>query len=232
MTVRPELLLLDIEGTIAPISFVHDVLFPYARDRLAGFVSAHAGEADIAAALAELDTIAPGAPPVATLLELMDRDAKIGPLKLIQGRIWAEGFAAGELTGRLYPDVAPALRAWRAGGLRLAIYSSGSEEAQRLLLRHTADGDLTGLFDQFFDTRIGGKRDAASYAAIARALGLAPAQVLFLSDVAAELAAAAAAGLKTTQIVRAEDQTIASPDHPTAPDIAAVMASLGCSDLV
>lgn len=232
MTVRPELLLLDIEGTIAPISFVHNVLFPYARARLASFVAAHAAEPDIATALVELDAIAPGAPPVATLLALMERDAKIGPLKLIQGRIWAEGFAAGELTGQLYPDVAPALRAWHAGGGRLAIYSSGSEEAQRLLLSHTPDGDLTGLFERFFDTRMGGKREVASYAAIARALSLAPAQALFLSDIAAELAAASAAGLKTLQIVRSQDETVASPDHPTAPDLAVVMATLGCTDLV
>ncbi|BAJ79366.1 enolase-phosphatase E1 [Acidiphilium multivorum AIU301] len=230
MTTRPELVLLDIEGTIAPISFVHDVLFPYARARLAGFVAAHGDEPEIAAALAELDAIAPGAPPVETMLALMDRDAKVGPLKLIQGRIWAEGFAEGALTSRLYPDVAPVLRAWHGSGLRLAIYSSGSEEAQRLLLGHTPDGGLTALFERFFDTRMGGKRDAASYAAIARSMAVAPAHVLFLSDVADELAAAATAGIQVCQIVRPEDGTIASADYPTAPDLAAVAAAFDRPD--
>lgn len=222
MSAAPALVLLDIEGTIIPISFVHDVLFPYARARLGAFIEAHGTEPDIAAALAELDAIMPGAPPVQTMHALMDRDAKLGPLKLIQGRIWAEGFADGSLTSRLYPDVAPILRAWHADGIGLAIYSSGSEEAQRLLLGHTLDGDLTSLFTGFFDTKVGAKRETASYAAIVRNLGLAPAQVLFLSDVEAELAAAAAAGLAVHQIVRSEDSTVASADHPHAPDLVAV----------
>lgn len=221
---RPDLVLLDIEGTIAPISFVHDVLFPYARARLGAFIAAHADEPDVAAALAELDAITPGAPPVQTLHALMDRDAKLGPLKLIQGRIWAEGFADGALTGRLYPDVAGTLRAWHGAGVRLAIYSSGSEEAQRLLLGYTSDGDLTSLFDGFFDTRVGGKREAASYAAIARAMAVAPAHALFLSDVEAELVAADAAGLAVRQIVRPEDGTVASVAYPTAADLATVAA--------
>lgn len=230
MPLRPDLVLLDIEGTIAPISFVHEVLFPFARARLGAFIADYADEPDIAAALAELDAITPGAPPVQTLHALMDRDAKLGPLKLIQGRIWAEGFADGSLSGRLYPDVAPTLRAWRAAGIRLAIYSSGSEEAQRLLLGNTPAGDLTPLFDGFFDTRIGGKREAASYAAIARSMAVAPAHALFLSDVEAELTAAAAAGLAVCQIVRVEDGTVASAEHATAPDLTAVAAGFGSTD--
>lgn len=220
----PSVVLLDIEGTVSPIRFVHDVLFPYARARLGGFIAAHEADPDIARALAELDEITPGAQPVQTLHALMDRDAKIGPLKLIQGRIWAAGFASGALASRFYPEVAPALRAWRAAGLALAVYSSGSEEAQRLLFGHAAEGDLTPLFAGFFDTRIGGKREAASYAAIARALGRQPAAILFLSDTEAELAAAAKAGLMVCQVVRPEDGTVASAAHPHAPDFAAVAA--------
>ena len=225
--VPPSVVLLDIEGTVSPISFVHDVLFPYARARLGGFIAAHGGEPDIAAALAELDEITPDAPPVQTLHALMDRDAKIGPLKLIQGRIWAEGFFSGELTSRFYPEVAPVLRTWHAAGLTLAVYSSGSAEAQRLLFGHAAEGDLTPLFAGFFDTRVGGKREAASYAAIARTLGRQPAAILFLSDVEAELAAASKAGLEVCQLVRAADGTIVSSVHPHAPDLGAVAARFG-----
>ncbi|MHB1304174.1 MAG: acireductone synthase [Acidiphilium sp.] len=224
MPSRPALVLLDIEGTVAPISFVHEVLFPYARARLGAFLAAHAAEPDIAAALAELDAITPGAPPLQTLHAMMDRDAKIGPLKLIQGRIWAQGFAEGALAARFYPDVAPVLRAWREAGIRLAIYSSGSEQAQRLLFRHATEGDLTPLFDAFFDTNIGGKREAASYAAIARVLALPPADILFLSDVEVELAAAAAAGLTIHQIVRPEDGTAVSAAFPHAPDLISIAA--------
>ncbi|HEX7390837.1 MAG TPA: acireductone synthase [Acidiphilium sp.] len=219
--------LLDIEGTVSPISFVHDVLFPYARERLGAFLATHGQDADIAAALAELDDITPGAQPVQTLHALMDRDAKVGPLKLIQGRIWAQGFATGALTGRFYPDVAPALRSWHAAGVALAVYSSGSEQAQRLLFGHTGEGDLTPLFSGFFDTKIGGKREPASYAAIARSLARQPAAILFLSDVEAELAAAAGAGFKVCQVVRAEDGTVAAPVFPHASDLDAVAARFG-----
>lgn len=214
-------MLLDIEGTIAPISFVRDMLFSHARVRLGAFLAAHATETDIAAALAELDGFMPGAPPVETLHALMDRDARFGPLKLIQRRIWAEGFASGALVTRLYPDVAPALRAWHAAGTGVAICSSEPEEAQRLVLGHTTDGDLTRLVSGFFDTRAGARSGAASYVAIARNLGLAPAQVLFVSDTEAELATASLAGLETCQIVRAGDAAAA---RRHAPDLVAVAA--------
>ncbi len=222
-------MLLDIEGTIAPMSYVHECLFPYARARLADFLSRHAGEPDIAAALAALDPVAPGAPPLETLLDLMDRDAKIGPLKLIQGRIWAEGFAAGALTSVFYPDVLPTLHAWHASGVTLAIYSSGSEAAQRLLFRHAPTGDESRLIAAHFDTAIGAKRDPASYQAIARSLGSPAPDILFLSDSAAELTAADAAGLAVCQIVRPQDATLASPSHPHAEDLTGVARRFGLS---
>lgn len=218
----PHVVLLDIEGTVAPIAFVHDVLFPYARARLGPFLERRSDDGEIAGALAELETIAPGAPPIETLHALMDQDSKVGPLKAIQGGIWEEGFAAGDLRSEFYPDVAPALAAWHAGGVRLAVYSSGSERAQRLLFGHANGQDLTPLFDGFFDTRVGGKREAASFAAIARALGEAPSSVLFLSDVEAELDAAAKAGLMTCQILREADGTIASDRHDSCADLPSV----------
>ena len=228
-TAPPAVVLLDIEGTIAPISFVHEVLFPYARTRLGGFLARHADEPDIVAALAELDQITPGAPPLETLLALMDRDAKLAPLKHIPGRIWAQGCAAGALTSDFYPDVLPTLQAWHAAGTTIAIYSSGSEQAQRLLFRHSIAGDRGNLISAFFDTRIGPKREAASYAAIARSLAVSPGAVLFLSDVEAELTAAAAAGLAVCQLVRPADGTIAGTTHPHAAELTSVARQFGLS---
>lgn len=213
---------LDIEGTTTAISFVHRTLFPFARARLDAFLAAHGDDAEVAGAVAAVRTAAPGVAVADTLRQWIDADRKAGPLKLIQGKIWREGFESGALQAHLYPDVAPALAAWQQGGLTLAVYSSGSEEAQRLLFAHSVAGHLEDLFDGFFDTRIGAKREAASYAAIARHLAIAPGKILFLSDVAEELDAAAAAGLLTCQLVRAEDGTRPTDRHRTAPDFATV----------
>jgi enolase-phosphatase E1 len=206
----------DIEGTTTPIAFVHRTLFPYARAHLAAFLDAHGERPDVAAALAETRRLAPDAAPLDTLLGWMDADAKVTPLKSLQGLIWNDGYASGALRAELYADVAPALRRWHASGLRLAVYSSGSEAAQRLLFAHGPAGDLTPLFDGFYDTRIGAKREAASYAAIAAALALPPASLLFLSDVEAELDAAAESGWRTCQLARAEDGTVPTRRHDLA----------------
>jgi enolase-phosphatase E1 len=227
MTLPPAAIVIDIEGTVTRIAFVHEVLFPFARARLAGFLREHAARPDVAAALAEVTWLAPGADPLAALLGWMDQDAKIGPLKTLQGLIWAEGYADGSLRGELYPDVAPYLRRWRSAGVRLFVYSSGSVAAQRLLFRHAGDGDLEGLFSGFFDTGVGPKREAASYAAIARALGLPAGEILFLSDVAAELDAAVLVGFRTCQLVRPEDGTVGDPGHAQARDFSGVAAGAG-----
>jgi enolase-phosphatase E1 len=214
--------LLDVEGTTTPIAFVRDVLFPFARARLPDLLGTRAGDPAVAAELAAVRYAAPGQDPLAALLGWMDVDAKATPLKALQGLVWREGYESGALHGAMYPDVAPCLQRWRERGLRLFIYSSGSTEAQRLIFGHSSDGDLTGLLDGYFDTRVGPKRDQASYGAITGSIGLPPDAVLFLSDVEAELDAAAAAGLATGQLVRAADGTVASDRHPTAaifPDI-------------
>lgn len=211
---RPAAVLTDIEGTTSPISFVHQVLFPYARARLPALVAGGGPEVD--AALDEVRRRVPGEDPLAALLGWMDRDAKEAPLKELQGIAWREGYRAGELKGEVYPDVAPCLRDWHAAGMRLMVYSSGSAEAQRLIFGHSTAGDLATLFDGFFDTRTGGKREAASYQAIAAEAGLAPGAMLFLSDVGAELDAAAAAGMRTCQLVRTEDGTQPAPGHAHA----------------
>jgi len=223
----PRAVLTDIEGTTSRIAFVHDVLFPYARTHLPALLAERSAEPEVAAALAEVDRLAPGQDRLAALLGWMDQDAKVTPLKALQGLVWRDGYARGELKGDLYPDVAPCLRAWAATGVRLFVYSSGSVAAQRLIFGHATAGDLTGLFAGFFDTRIGAKREAGSYARIVGEIGVAPDAVLFLSDVVAELDAAARAGLATCQLVRAEDRTVPSDTHVTAADFHDVARRFG-----
>jgi enolase-phosphatase E1 len=181
--VTPKAILVDIEGTTTSLSFVHETLFPYARARLPAYVAAHGGDLE-------------------TLLGWMDVDAKVTELKDIQGKIWAEGYAAGELKGQVYPDAAQALRRWHAAGIRLAVFSSGSVPAQKLIFGHSDQGDLAPLFSGWFDTTTGPKREAASYAKIAAALGEAPGEMLFLSDIVQETDAAKAAGLRALLIDR------------------------------
>ena len=230
MNQGPRAVLTDIEGTTTPIAFVHRVLFPYARAALPRLLRERAHEPQVAGALAQIRSLAPEADPLAQCLAWMDQDAKITPLKLLQGLAWQDGYATGALRGALYPDVAPALRAWHAAGVRLAVYSSGSETAQRLIFMHPpagAGGDLSGLFSAFFDTRIGAKTEAASYREAALRLGLPPAAILFLSDSAAELDAARAAQLATCQLLRPQDATQPCERHPGCRDLAAVAARFG-----
>jgi enolase-phosphatase E1 len=179
--------LTDIEGTTSSLSFVHDTLFPYARARLPAYVAAHGGDLD-------------------QLLAWMDTDAKVTELKDIQGRIWAKGYAAGELIGHVYPDAAEALRRWHAKGLKLAVFSSGSVAAQKLIFGHSDQGDLSPLFSGWFDTTTGPKREAMPYVLIADALGISLADILFLSDIAAETDAAKTAGMRAMLIDRAHGQ--------------------------
>jgi enolase-phosphatase E1 len=219
----PTHILADIEGTTTAIAFVHRDLFPYAARALDDFLARHVGDEEVAAILQDV----PGPDQAATLRGWMAADVKATPLKALQGLIWRQGYAEGALRGHLWPDVPHALRAWRARNLHLAIYSSGSEEAQRLLFRHSQAGDLEPMFEGFFDTRMGAKRAAESYSRIAAAWGAAPGAILFLSDVAEELDAARTAGLHTCQLVRAEDGTKPSGRHPEARDFNEVTALIG-----
>ena len=227
MAARQTAIVMDIEGTTTPIAFVRDVLFPYARARLPAFIAAHAQERDVALLLAEAGRLAEGRPVADALLAWMDADAKVTPLKTLQGLIWEAGYAKGDLVGRVYPDVPDVLRSWHAAGVLLGVYSSGSQAAQRLLFGHSDAGDLAGLFSGFFDTGIGGKRDPASYRAISDAMGVTPCGILFLSDVAQELDAAAEAGLGTTQVVRAGDGTVVSGGHSWVADFATLRGRIG-----
>jgi enolase-phosphatase E1 len=219
--------LTDIEGTTTPIAFVQRTLFPYARDNLAAFLAAHADRPEVAAELAEVRRAAPDAPPVDVLSRWMDHDVKATPLKAIQGMIWQGGYDSGALRGEVYPDAVDCLRAWAAGGIRLFVYSSGSVEAQRLIFGRSTAGDLALLFENFFDTRTGAKREPDSYDRIAIAAAVPASAMLFLSDSEAELDAAAAAGLRTCQVVRAEDGTLPTARHAAEDDFHAVSRRFG-----
>jgi enolase-phosphatase E1 len=193
--------LLDIEGTVCPISFVHEVLFPWARERLASFVAQRRDDPEVAATLETVSRLEPG-DPVETLLRWMAEDRKVTPLKTLQGLIWKQGYEEGSLVSPLYEDVLPALDRWRAGCEPVAIFSSGSVQAQRLLFGHTRQGDLLDYFVAFFDTQTGPKKEPGAYTRIADSCGVAPSEVTFYSDVTAELDAARRAGMATVWVVR------------------------------
>lgn len=202
-------ILTDIEGTTSSISFVKDVLFPYARRTLPAFVAAHGHEPGVRrwldAVAAENGGVCDDRMTVEVLQGWIDEDRKHTALKALQGMIWADGYRNADFTAHIYPDAADALREWHAAGIPLHVYSSGSVPAQRLFFGHSSAGDLIPLFSGWFDTEIGGKREAASYTRIAESIGLAPGDVLFLSDVVEELDAAREAGMQTVLVDRGED---------------------------
>jgi len=210
-----EAILTDIEGTTSSISFVKDVLFPYARERIAGFVSQNQHVPEVQQAIAEVDALTGNTHDLDTcihhLCQWIDEDRKVTPLKAIQGLIWEAGYAQGDFNGHLYQDAYEGLKLWRKLGIPLYVFSSGSIKAQKLLFGHTEFGDLTPWFQGYFDTTTGPKQEPSAYLAIAQKIGLRPEQILFLSDIEAELDAAASAGLRTCQLVR--DPAIQASDR-------------------
>ena len=195
----------DIEGTTSSLAFVKDVLFPYARRSIPEFVRDH--EAELGGIKDEIGAIVgqrnlTSSEMVRILLQWMDEDRKITPLKSLQGMVWKTGYECGELQSHVYEDAVRGLRRWHASGLRLYVYSSGSVRAQKLLFAHTVYGNLLPLFSGYFDTTTGSKVESASYASIAAALDLAPKSIVFLSDYLGETRAAAAAGLQTIVLAR------------------------------
>jgi enolase-phosphatase E1 len=200
-------ILLDIEGTTTPIAFVHEVLFSYARDHAKQFLASNADAEDIARLREEhAADVNNGEQPPAELGSyvewLIARDRKSTGLKSLQGKIWRQGYLDGTLKSQVYADVAPAFERWRARGLSINIFSSGSVLAQQLLFAHTNAGDLTEFIDQYFDTNAGKKGEAASYRRIAEALKLHPSEVMFISDVVTELEAAHEAGMQVLLSIR------------------------------
>ena len=199
----------DIEGTTSDIQFVHNVLFPYARQHLAAFVRDNQADEKVIAALNAVreESAAPQASldeVIATLIGYIDEDRKSPGLKALQGMIWRAGYVEGQFTGHLYPDVLPAFERWQQQGIALYVYSSGSVPAQKLLFGYSDEGDLTSLFSGYFDTAVGAKRETQSYHNIAEQIGVAPSSLLFLSDIYQVVDAAAQSGWHTLQLIRGE----------------------------
>ena len=222
------IVLTDIEGTTSSISFVKDVLFPYARERLPRWVRERAADPAVRQWLDQTAREAGTAPgddeaAIATLLAWIDEDRKATPLKALQGMIWADGYAGETFVAHMYPDAVQRLREWHAQGHPIYVYSSGSVPAQQLYFAHTDAGDLRPLLRGHFDTTSGPKRERESYLRIAAAIGAAPADVVFLSDIEAELDAARAAGMRTWWLRRdgAGEAPGAGP-HPVVRDFHAI----------
>lgn len=220
-------ILLDIEGTVSPLAFVHEVMFPYARLRLASFLAARWHTPEVLATARQMArdagfaSFAEWCPPSAKpevfaaeeALKLMDADIKATGLKMLQGLIWEQGFRDGALRSTLFDDVPSTLKAWHAAGIDLRIYSSGSVHAQKLFFAHTEVGDLTPLFSAYYDTTLGSKREAESYRRIAADGLTASENILFISDVVPELDAALSAGMDTRLAIRPGNTPPPAHDH-------------------
>ncbi len=198
----------DIEGTTSAISFVKDVLFPFARKRLPAFVETHAETTEVQHWLSETAkdaglVSASRNELIEVLITWIDQDRKATPLKALQGMIWKEGYESGAYQAHMYPEVAECLRHWHEQGIRLYVYSSGSVAAQKLFFGYSEAGDLRPLIDGWFDTETGPKREPDSYRKIADSIGLPPNEILFLSDVEAELDAAHEISMQTVLVCRA-----------------------------
>lgn len=218
-------ILTDIEGTTTSISFVFDVLFPYARKHIAEFVR---NNLDKPAVQQELDVInqevgqqLSAEQAIEQLTDWIDQDRKLTPLKSLQGMIWKQGYVDKRLTGHVYPDAVEHLRQWRNDGIQLYVYSSGSVPAQKLLFGYSDFGDLTPLFNGYFDTRIGMKQSRTSYQRITARIGLDAEQILFLSDSVEELDAAREAGMQTAWLMRDRQDTTESV-HPICHDFSEI----------
>ena len=224
-------ILLDIEGTTSSVSFVYDVMFPYVRNELERFLDEHWEHVDLQLACEQIAQDAGHAGLEAwcgpnsmdqreniryEVIRLMDGDVKATGLKQLQGLIWRDAFESGGMQAHVYPEVPTCLRAWRDAGLDLRVYSSGSIQAQRLFFAHTEVGDLLPLFTGHYDTTVGAKKEAVSYERITHDWGMPPDDILFISDVLAELAAAKSAGLHTALSIRPGNADItAEHSHPT-----------------
>lgn len=231
---RVRAILLDIEGTTTPVEFVYQVLFPYARRHVRGFIQAYQDVAEVRADIEALrkehsaDREQKLNPPawqedsivgrmecvVAYVHWLMDRDRKSAALKALQGKIWEAGYRTGELRGEVYGDVPPAFSRWREQKVDICIFSSGSVLAQKLLFKYTTAGDLTTFIREYFDTSTGAKNAVGSYRSIAKALALPSSGIVFVSDIITELDAARLAGMETALCVRPGRPKPQSTTHP------------------
>jgi enolase-phosphatase E1 len=205
--------LCDIEGTTTSLSFVHDILFPLSRKEMGSFIQNHWSDPELQPIFAQLSKQSPDEV-VRLLQSWIDEDKKEGTLKMIQGKIWKTAFESGQIRSYIYPDVPENWEKWKRLGIRIYIFSSGSIEAQKLLFRYSEAGDLTGRIDGYFDTLMGAKKEANAYTKIAGVTQLLAKEILFLSDIEAELDAAQSAGMQTTQLIR--ENAKAGTRHPAA----------------
>jgi enolase-phosphatase E1 len=222
MTIKA--VLTDIEGTTSAVSFVFDVLFPYAAQHLPDFVRQQSQRADVAAQLQAVrddsgETDADVERVIAIMLGWIVEDRKATALKALQGMVWEQGYQAGELKGHVYPDAVEALARWHQQGYALYVYSSGSIQAQKLIFGCSQAGDLSAQFSGYFDTTSGPKREAQSYCNIVAAIGLPAEEVIFLSDIVEELDAARAAGMPTCGLAREGGEL---PGHPCVDSFALI----------
>lgn len=212
-------ILLDVEGTTSAVSYVYDVMFPFAKSGMSSYLDRHWASPALADVRKQVATDS-GQPAAeedravfeSVIIGFMDADVKATGLKQLQGLIWESGFHNGELVAHVFDDVAPALHRWQQQGVDLRIYSSGSVHAQQLFFGHTTAGDLLHFFTGHYDTKIGGKREAESYTRVANHWGLAPGEILFLSDVVAELDAAKSAGMQAGLCIRPGNSEV-DPGH-------------------
>ncbi|XP_001359402.3 enolase-phosphatase E1 [Drosophila pseudoobscura] len=237
-----KVVLVDIEGTTTSISFVHDVLFPYAKNNVKKFLEeSWESSSEVKQIVRELQQVPQYAEYTATLRVppqevdvqvitgfvryLIDKDLKVTPLKTLQGLIWQQGYETGELMGHVFNDVPGAFEAWREAGLRIAVYSSGSVAAQKLIFRYSIVGDLLTHLSAHFDTHVGHKQESQSYANIAQSLGEDPSHILFLTDIPGEAAAARSAGLQTI-ILQRPGNTPLTDDQKYSNELIADFSSL------
>jgi enolase-phosphatase E1 len=214
--IAADAVLVDIEGTISPASFVRDTLFPYSRERLADYVAANSGNPTVQDILARTSALADGADAVGTLIGWQEQDIKAPPLKKLQGLIWESGYRSGELKSPIFSDAFRALKLWKAEGLPLYVYSSGSVQAQLLFFEFNTEGDLRPLFSAYFDTEIGAKTEPSSYLSISESIRATPGGFVFFSDNAKELQAARLAGFQPIHVVK--DDTEPHTDFPQITD--------------
>jgi enolase-phosphatase E1 len=228
MRFTADAVLLDIEGTISSIAFVRNVLFAYSREHLAGFIADHRGDPVVDAILADASALAATDDPVVALAGWQDRDEKAPPLKKLQGLIWESGYRTGAFQSSLFPDALAALQRWKAAGLPLYVYSSGSVQAQELFFQYNEAGDLRPMFSGFFDTDTGAKTASASYVAIAEQIGMEPGRLVFFSDNPDELAAAGASALQVAHVVK---EHAGDARFPAVSDFSDIAISGNVSDL-
>jgi enolase-phosphatase E1 len=235
---QAKVLLLDIEGTTTPVAYVFEVLFPYAKEHLTAFLKVQGQDEQVQRDLNQLRQeyqvdcaqgfavplwqggIPDAAIPYIEYLIAIDR--KSTGLKSLQGKIWHQGYRDGTLQSSLFADVKPALERWTAANQRIYIFSSGSVQAQHLLFRYTQFGDLTPYISGYFDTQMGSKKAEDSYCRIAEAIGVAPQEILFISDVVDELQAAQSAGMQTLFSLRPGNAAIDSEGFPVMRSFAEV----------